>query len=78
MNAKIERIQTELSKVKEKIIKAQARQKELERQLVEAQNANIVAAVRAIDVKPEDLQGLLASLKAGTMPNMEKEQNIEE
>jgi len=65
LNAKIEKIQTELSKVKDKIAKAQARQKELERQLVEAQNADIVAAVRAIDVKPEDLQSFVEKIKHG-------------
>ena len=78
MNAKIEKIQAELSKVKDKIAKSQARQKELERQLVEAQNADIVAAVRAIDVKPEELQTLIARLKSQPIPQIEEEQTFEE
>ena len=78
MNAKIEKIQAELSKVKDKIAKSQARQKELERQLVEAQNADIVAAVRAIDVKPEELQALIAKLKSQPIPQIEEEQTFEE
>ena len=78
MNAKIEKIQSELPKIKDKIAKLQARQKELERQLVETQNADIVAAVRAIDVKPEELQALIARLQSQPIPQTEEEQTFEE
>lgn len=77
MNPRIEKIQTELDKTKDKIVKLQARQRELEKQLIELQNADIVSAVRAIDVPPEELRALIARLKSQLIPNIEEDAKFE-
>jgi len=77
MNPRIEKIKLELDKNKEKLAKLQARQRELERQLVELQNADILAVVRAIDVSPEELPELIKRLKAQPIPKPLEEENLE-
>ena len=75
MNTRIEKIKLDLEKNKEKISKLQTRQRALERQLVELQNADILAVVRAIDVPPEELPELIRKLKNQPIPiNLEDEQ----
>ena len=65
MTPKIQKISDEIVKTKEKISKSQARLRDLERQLTEAQNAEIIATVRAVDVAPEDLAAFIQSMKHG-------------
>lgn len=65
MNQKIQKTRDEIVKTKERIVKNQARLRELERQLTELENAEILAAVRAVDVAPEDLPGLIQSIANG-------------
>jgi len=65
LNPRIEKLRAELEKTKERIARNQARQRELERQLVEAENADIIAAVRSMDVLPEDLAALIKTIQGG-------------
>ena len=65
MNPKIQKTRDEIVKTKERIIKNQARLRELERQLTELENAEILAAVRAVDVPPEELKGLIQKIQEG-------------
>lgn len=69
INPKIQKIETELEKNRSKISELQTRNKEMERQKTELENAEIIALVRGIQgVKgtPEDLSALLESLRAGS------------
>ena len=69
MNPRTKKITDEIEKLRHKISSAQARLRELERQKLEQENADIVAAVRAIDVPPEELRAVLARLQASPIPN---------
>ena len=61
---KSERISAEIARLKRKIDEYQQRLKEFERRLVDSENAEIVALVRSIDVKPNELAALLKQLRA--------------
>ena len=77
MNPKIKKITDEIAKLKRKITDSQARLRELERQKLELENADIVAAVRSIDVPPEKLQELIQQLQSQSVPNLEiQEENF--
>ena len=74
MNPKIKKITDEIAKLKRKITDSQARLRELERQKLELENADIVAAVRSIDVPPEKLQELIQQLQSQSVPNLETQE----
>lgn len=57
MNQKIQKIVTEIEKVKGKITTQQARLRELEQQKTELENTEIVGMVRGLEVTPEDCVG---------------------
>ena len=63
MNAKIERVNTEISNVKSRITKQQARLRELEKQRDELENLEIVETVRGMDISFTDLAALLRQAK---------------
>ena len=75
MNPRIAKIKDEMAKLKDKINKGQNRYKELEKQLVDLENADIVAAVRGVEVAPDELAAFVQMLrgkqKGGTVPNIE-------
>ena len=77
MNPKIQKITEDIAKLKRKITSNQARLRDLERLKVELENADIVAAVRRIDVPPEDLSALIQTLQSQAVPNMDAEQEEE-
>ena len=64
MSAKIERIQKDIDKAKEKISEFQTRLKELERQKTEQENTEIVEAVRGMDISLSDLAAFLKAARA--------------
>ena len=66
MNAKIERVNKDIDKTKEKITEFQTRLRELERQKTELENSEIVAMVRGMSISLADLPDLLKSLGAAT------------
>ncbi len=59
MNAKIERVNNEIEKTKGKISEFQSKLRELERQKTELENAEIVEAVRGMDISLADLAAML-------------------
>ena len=63
MNAKIQKITDDIAKLKQKIANNQVRLRDLERQKVELENADIIAAVRRIDVPPEEIAALIQKLQ---------------
>ena len=74
MNPRIEKITNDIAKLRRKISDNQARLKELERQKLELENADILAIVRSINVPPEELASLLAKLKNQPIPHFEPEE----
>ena len=65
---KIERIDREIQKTREKITEYQNKLKGLEAQKTEAENLQIVQLVRAMKLTPQELY---AMLKDGGIPGME-------
>ena len=74
MNPRIQKISDEIEKLKRKITNNQTRLRDLERQKVELENADIVAAVRSIDVPPEDLSAFIQKLQNQAIPNLDPKQ----
>jgi len=59
MNAKIERVNKEIDKTKEKISEQQARLRDLEKHKTELENLDIVSTVRGMNISFADLAALL-------------------
>jgi len=59
LSAKTERIKNEIEKTKAKISELQARLRELDKQKTELENAEIVDAVRGMDISLADLAAML-------------------
>lgn len=83
-NNKIDRINKEIAKTREKITEYQNKLKGLEAQKTEAENLEIVQLVRAMRLTPQELNAMLA---CGTIPGMaapemagyeEQEENADE
>ena len=78
---KIDRINKEIAKTREKITEYQNKLKGLEAQKTEAENLEIVQLVRAMRMTPQELN---AMLKGDTIPGMtatdyeEQEENADE
>ena len=78
---KIERIDREIAKTREKITEYQNKLRGLEAQKTEAENLEIVQLVRAMRMTPQELN---AMLKGDTIPGMtatdyeEQEENADE
>ena len=66
-NSKIERINKEIAKTREKITEYQNKLKGLEAQKTEAENLEIVQLVRAMKLTPQELNELLSG---GGIPGM--------
>lgn len=73
---KIERIDQEITKVREKIAEYQEKLKALEAQKTEAENLEIVQMVRALRMTPAQLRAMLSG---GTVPgNLANDNNEQE
>ena len=72
---KIERIDREIQKTREKITEYQNKLKGLEAQKTEAENLQIVQLVRAMKLTPQELH---AMLKDGGIPGMEPAPDYDE
>ena len=72
---KIERIDREIQKTREKITEYQNKLKGLETQKTEAENLQIVQLVRAMKLTPQELN---AMLKDGGIPGMEPAPDYDE
>lgn len=65
MNQKIQKIVTEIEKIKGKITTQQARLRELEQQKTELENTEIVGMVRSLEVTPEELATIIQAIRTG-------------
>ena len=65
MNSKIQKVMTEIEKVRAKIATQQARLRELEQQKTELENTEIVGLVRGLDVSPDELATLIQAIRSG-------------
>ena len=61
---KMERLNAELEKAKQKAAEWQARARDIQRQITEKENLEIVRAVREIHVSPEELKDILAGIQS--------------
>ena len=68
MNAKIERVNKEIDKTKEKINEQQARLRDLEKQKTELENLDIVSTVRGMNISVTDLAELLKNVRLEDLP----------
>ncbi len=66
MGAKIERVNSDIEKTKAKMTELQAKLRELEKQKTELENAEIVDAVRGMDISLSDLAAMLKKGGSGT------------
>ena len=74
MNPRIERISAEIEKLREKVTSGQARLRELERQKTELENADIISAVRGVDIAPDELAAFVRMFKSqqgGILPELD-------
>ena len=74
-NNKIDRINKEIAKTREKITEYQNKLKGLEAQKTEAENLEIVQMVRAMRMTPEQLSAMLSG---GTVPGRLADDNNEQ
>lgn len=59
MNPKIERVEKEITKTKNKIAELQAKLRDLEKQKIELENTDYVAVARSFHLTPEELAEFL-------------------
>ena len=64
MNPKIERLEKEIDKTKNKIAEMQARLRDLEKQKTELENTDYVAIARSFHLTPQQLAEFLKSQKS--------------
>jgi len=64
LNAKVQKISSEIDKTKAKISEFQAKLRELEKQKTELENADIIEAVRGADISLADLAALIKRNRA--------------
>ena len=69
---KLERLEAELAKAREKSAEWQAKVRDLEKQVREQENLTILREVRAIAASPEELRELLDALRAAKEPPISK------
>ena len=69
---KIERIDQEIAKTREKIAEQQEKLKDLEAQKTEAENLEIVQMVRALRMTPAQLSAMLSRAAAPANPEQEE------
>ena len=65
LNAKIERVDKDIQKTKDKLSEFQTRLRELEKQKTELENMEIVEAVRGMDISLADLAAIIKTTKTG-------------
>ena len=66
--AKLNKIQNEINKARERLVEQQARLRELESKKTEIENMAIVDIVRGMSIPLDDLAAVLQSLRGGVIP----------
>ena len=64
MNPKIEKVEKEITKTKNKIAELQAKLRDLEKQKIELENTDYVAVARSYHLTPQELADFLKSRQA--------------
>mgnify|MGYP001228145145 CR=1 FL=1 len=72
---KIQKIDNELAKLKDKAAELAAKIKELERQRQEEENSQIISAVRSLKLTPTELAVFLASGQLGPKSQNDKKED---
>jgi len=72
LNPRIERINGDIDKIKGKISELQGKQRELERQRTEIENADIISAVRGMDISLDDLAAFMKRKNTTSGQNVPK------
>lgn len=79
MNPKIEKLEKEIGRTKEKIAEMQAKLRKLEAQKTELENTDYVAVARSFHLTPQELADFLKSRQAGspaeTLPQEQEDMN---
>ena len=79
MNPKIEKLEKEIDKTKNKIAEMQARLRDLEKQKTELENTDYVAVARSFHLTPQELADFLKLRQAGSpteaLPREQEEMN---
>jgi predicted nucleic acid-binding Zn-ribbon protein len=75
MFERLEKYRAELERAKARRAELDARVKELERKCKEEENAQIHGMVHAMNMTPEQLQKILASVSEGKLPGILKDQD---
>lgn len=85
MDNTIEKIELEIQKefekkrkIEEKLKASNEKIKHLEAKKTDLENAKIVSTIRELNIKPEELGGLLASLKADSIGTISKTAELED
>jgi len=66
--SKINKVQAEIDKARERLMEQQARIKELESKKTEIENTEIVDIVRGLSIPLDDLAAVLQSVKSSVFP----------
>ena len=66
MNPKIEKVEKEITKTKNKIAELQAKLRDLEKQKIELENTDYVAVARSFHLTPEELAEFLKTRQVPT------------
>ena len=77
MNHKLQKVQAEIDRIKEKIAVQQTRLRELEQQKTELENLEIVGMVRELCVAPEELSAMIQAFRnanSGTPEILKREE----
>lgn len=79
MNHKLQKVQTEIERTKEKIAFQQTRLRELEHQKTELENLEIVGMVRELSVAPEELAAMIQAFRdtKGGTPDFLRREEVE-
>lgn len=72
-NAKLERIEKDISKTRAKIVEYQNRLKDLEARKTEEENAQIVQMVKAVNIDAAQLAAFLSAYANGDIPLPQQE-----
>jgi len=74
LNPRLQKINDETAKLRQKITNYQTRLRELERQKTELENADIIALVRGVDIPPDDFADFVRAFKerqSRALPDMD-------
>ena len=74
----IEKTNAEIDKLKLKLNSYHTRLKELEHQKTQLENIDIIAAVRAVDIAPEELRIFLNKLKEQKTQELQEHADVQE